>query len=255
LVEAIRFIRENFGPVATIFVILVIWEFAVDLLKIPELILPKPSSIIYYMFTTRIDLLQHTEVTMIETIAGFIIGVTSGIGIAIIMVYSDFLRRILYPLLVWNNVVPKQALAPLLIIWFGTGVLPKLALVVLICFFPIVINTADGLVNVEPELVELFDSYKAGKRKAFAKLRFPNALPFIFSGVKVAITLAVVGAIVAEFVGGTSGLGYLIMAGSFVLDTLLCFAAVIILSITGLILFVIVLVVERVSMPWQIKRK
>jgi NitT/TauT family transport system permease protein len=238
-------------PFLAIGVVILGWELGVDALRINPIILPKPSSIIAYCFSTNSNLLGHTITTLYETIVGFLVGTALGIALAVALVSSDAVRRTLYPLLVWNNVIPKQAVAPLLVIWFGTGILPKVGLVVLVCFFPVVVNTADGLVNIDHELLELFRSYRCSNWIVFSKLRFPNALPFIFSGLKIGITLAVVGAVIAEFVGGTSGLGYLIMFGSFVMNTLLTFAALLILSVFGLVLFVAILVLERLAMPWR----
>jgi NitT/TauT family transport system permease protein len=191
-------------------------------------------------------------VTLYETFVGFILAVIVGVVAAALIVVIPGLRDIVMPLLIIAQIVPKVAIAPILLIWFGYGLLPKVVIAFLVAFFPVVVNTAAGLAAVEKELLDLGHSLEASRWQIFWKFRIPSALPDLFSGMKIAITLAVIGAVIGEFVGGNRGLGYLIIIANQELDTPLAFAALFILSAAGILLYAAVEVAERLLIPWNI---
>ena len=250
------FRRGGAGPVVLTLVVLVaLWEAVVRIFQVPPFLIPSASSV-WEEFASRPELYyQHLLVTLDETLVGFVLAVVLGIGSAIAIVYSRFLQGIVYPILVLLQIVPKVAIAPLLLIWFGYGLPSKTVVVLLVAFFPIVVNTASGMRAAEPELLDLVKVLKGDRWQEFVKIRFPYSLPFIFGGLKVAITLAVVGAIVGEFVGGNSGLGYLIVIANSELRTTMSFASLILLSLMGLVLFGIVGGLERLLVPWGINEE
>lgn len=225
--------------------LVVLWEVASRQGWIEEYVLPAPTAIVGEM-TGGFDRYWTASVpTLTAIVIGFLLSVLIAIPIAIGMVYSKLLERALYPLLILSQVVPKVAIAPLFIIWFGFGDPPKILMVVLISFFPLVIDAVVGFQASRPESLMLVRSMGASRWQAFWKIRFPWALPSIFAGAKVAITLAVVGAVVAEFVGADTGLGVLITQARGNLDTVAVFAGIGYLSLLGLILFAIVGILER----------
>jgi NitT/TauT family transport system permease protein len=195
-------------------------------------------------------LLIHSLVTLREVFMGFAMAVVVGVILAILIAHSRFLAESLYPLLVISQEVPQVAIAPILVIWFGHGDLPKVLVAFLISFFPMVVNTAAGLLQVNEDLIYLIRGLKASRLQILTMIRLPNALPYIFTGMRISITLSVIGAVVGEFVGGSEGLGYLVFTGTGTLDTKLTFAAITILAILGIVLFWIVGVVERIALPW-----
>ncbi|MEE8449548.1 MAG: ABC transporter permease, partial [Thermodesulfobacteriota bacterium] len=228
-----------------------LWEVLVPVLEIPRFVLPTPSQILGEIFNVPATLARHSLVTLYEILLGFLIGVGVGVGLAISIVYSKVLEETIYPLVIFTQVIPKIAIAPLLIIWLGYGAPPKIVIVFLICFFPMVIDTAAGLKSVEEDMLHLIRALGATPWQIFTKIRLPNAMPYIFNGMKISVTLAVVGAIVGEFVGASEGLGYLILVGSANLETNLLFAAVIVLSLLGIVLFSLVRVLEKICIPWK----
>jgi NitT/TauT family transport system permease protein len=178
--------------------------------------------------------------------------VVFGIVAAAVIVVIPKLRDILMPLLLVAQLVPKVAIAPLLLIWFGYGLIPNVVVAFVVAFFPIVVNGASGLAAVQPELLDLGRSLQASRWQTFWKFRIPTALPEVFSGMKIAVTLAIIGAIIGEFVGGNRGLGYLIIVANQELDTPLAFAAIFLLSVMGIILYGLVETLERVLIPWHL---
>jgi NitT/TauT family transport system permease protein len=181
---------------------------------------------------------------------GFLLAIAIGVPIALLIVRSVILERLVYPLLLAVNAIPKIAIAPLLVVWMGFGQWPKAVMVLLVCFFPIVISTATGMKSTPVELVELLRSLKASRTQEFFKLRLKYALPQIFTGLKVAISLAVIGSVIAEFVGATAGLGYVIQSSGSTADTALAFAGITLLSIMSIILFYGLVLLEHLLLPW-----
>ncbi|HEY1363879.1 MAG TPA: ABC transporter permease [Xanthobacteraceae bacterium] len=240
------------SPITVVLVALALWEIATRLLGIPSFLLPPPSAILVSMQTNASLLLANGWVTTIEIVFGFLLSIVVGIPLALaIFLWPPFSRSVL-PLLVSSQAMPKVAIAPLLLVWFGFGLLPKVLIAFLIAFFPIVINTAVGLASIEPDKIQLARSMGFGAIDTFFKIRLPGALPSIFGGLKISITLAVVGAVVGEFVGGDAGLGYLLMVANGSMDTQLLFAGIVALTVLGVGLFLLVELAERLAVPRHI---
>lgn len=236
-------------PGLTMLALLVLWESSIVMFKIPEYLVPAPSQILLEMIAQRDVLWTHTLVTTSEVLAGFALSVAVGVPLAVLIVYSPFFEGTIYPLLVSSQTIPKVAIAPLFLFWFGFGATSKVVVAFLIAFFPVVIATVVGFRLIEPEMIHLARSMGASAIRTFLKIRLPHALPNIFAGLKVAITLAVVGAVVGEFVGADRGLGYVIVLATGALNTRLLFAAIAFLSILGIVLFFLVNLVERLVLP------
>jgi NitT/TauT family transport system permease protein len=238
-------------PVVTLLALLVFWELVCRLFSVPTFLVPPPSSVAMSLYEKRGLYVYHSAVTLYETTLGFILAVIFGMVAAAVIVVLPRLRDIIMPVLLIAQIVPKVAVAPLLLIWFGYGLLPKVLIAFLVAFFPIVVNGISGLTSVQTELIDLGRSLEASKWQTFWKFRMPSAIPEVLSGMKVAMTLAIVGAVIGEFVGGSSGLGYLIMVANQEADTAFAFASIFLLSLMGLILYVLVEFAERVLTPWN----
>ena len=231
--------------------LLVLWEVLVRMTNIPDFILPPPMDL-YTALTANVYVIAiHSGVTFAEAVGGFALSFILGVGFAISVVYSRHLQNTIYPLIVILYAMPKSALAPLMVIWIGYGLLSKMSIAFLVAFFPIVVNTVVGLKEVEPELLDLARINRASQFDIFTKIRLPNSLPYLFAGVKIAIILSVTGAIVAEFVAANQGLGYLIMQALYSLDTALTLVILFILALLSLGLFVMVQVLQRKIAPWS----
>lgn len=200
-------------------------------------------------------LLENTWVTTYETVVGFVIAALIGEAVALVMIYSRGIERTMYPLILFAQVIPKIAIAPLFIVWLGFGTSPKILVAVLMAFFPIVVSGMAGLRSVDPEILELTSTMGASNWKTFVKVRFPASLPQLMSGLKIAATLAVTGAVVGEFVGANEGLGYVILQANGNIDTAMLFAALIIMSMLGIILFAIIEIAEQFLIPWHASRR
>lgn len=237
-------------PAGVFLGIVVLWELAYRAFKIPTFVVPAPLGIVIETWEWRWRLLGHTWVTLYETLAGFGLSIVVGTPLAVLLVYSPLLRNALYPLLVVTQAVPKVAIAPVLLLLLGAGEVSKVVVAFLVAFFPIVVDTATGLAATPPELLDLSRSYRAGALKTFLKVRFPMALPFFFSGLKVAVTLAVIGAVVGEFVGSDKGLGYVIVSATSYWKSNLAFGAMAILALMAVGLFGLVELIERIVCPW-----
>ena len=242
-------------PAAAVSVTLMVWQAMVAALRVPEYLLPAPWGIATALVSEWRYLAVHSLVTLSEVLWGFGLAVAAGIPLAMLIVYSPLFERAVYPLLVAAQSVPKVAVAPLLIFWAGLGMFPKVLVAFAIALFPIVIDTVVGLRSVEPEMLHLARSMGARQGKIFLKIRFPSALPNIFAGLKVAVTLAVVGAIVGEFIQADRGLGYALQQATSVLDTKLGFAAILLLALMGIVLFAAVDAIERWATPWAAARR
>jgi NitT/TauT family transport system permease protein len=207
------------------------------------------------MWTNRAQLAANTWITLYETVLGFVLACVIGLVTAVLIAYSRTMDKALYPLVLVAQVIPKIAIAPLLVVWFGTDLRPKVILAVLIAFFPIVISGVAGLRSTDPELLDLSATMGASRWQTFRKIRFPNALPHLMAGLKVAVTLAVVGAVVGEFVGASEGLGYVLLLANGNLDAPLLFADLILMSVIGILLFAVVEVAEALLIPWHASRR
>jgi NitT/TauT family transport system permease protein len=240
------------APIAVVVGLLVLWEVGTRAFGVPVFLLPPPSAIVAAMATHAWLLAVASGVTTIEIVLGFALSIAVGIPLALmIFLWPPFARAVL-PLLISSQAMPKVAVAPLLLVWFGFGLMPKVLIAFLIAFFPVVINTAVGLAAIEPEKIFLARSMGLGGWDTFFKIRLPDALPAIFAGLKISITLAVVGAVVGEFVGGDAGLGYLLMVANGSMDTQLLFAGIVCLTILGVALYLVVELTERLVIPRHI---
>ncbi len=246
-------LKDAVAPVMTLAALVAIWEASVHYWTIPAWLLPAPSSIFLVFGDWWQELARHSLVTLYETVAGFVLAIVIGIPLAVAVVYSAVLQRTIYPILLAMQSVPKVAIAPLLALWIGFGALPKIIVVFLVCFFPIIVATATGLSSVPPPLMDLIRSLSASSIQTFVKVRFPTAMPHIFVGLKIAITFAVIGAVIGEFVGSEAGLGYLILASTSQSNTPLAFAALLVLTIMSIILYYLVEYIEQRAVPWAPK--
>lgn len=240
------------APTGVVIALLVLWETGTRVFGVPVFLLPPPSAIVGAMAKHAPLLVVATGVTTLEILLGFALSIAVGIPLALmIFLWPPFARAVL-PLLISSQAMPKVAVAPLLLVWFGFGLVPKVLIAFLIAFFPVVINTAVGLAAIEPEKIHLARSMGLSAMDTFFKIRLPDALPAIFAGLKISITLAVVGAVVGEFVGGDAGLGYLLMVANGSMDTQLLFAGIVCLTILGVALYLVVELTERLLIPRHI---
>lgn len=237
-------------PLIGFAVIIVLWQGYVDVAHVSKIVLPSPMDILHASWQRSDLLVRETVPTMLESLYGFALAIVIGIPLAVCVVSSRVLNLTMYPILIATQSVPKVAVAPIILVWFGLGMQSKLAIAFLVAFFPIVVDTATGLQATPPGLLELARSLRASRWQTFWKVQFPAAMPFIFSGAKVAVTLAVIGAVIGEFVGSINGLGNLLLSANSQLDGPLAWAALVWLSALGIALFLGVVLAERLLMPW-----
>jgi NitT/TauT family transport system permease protein len=251
--EAIAGFSAILPPLALTVGTLAAWEAAIRLFKIPTFVLPAPSAIVYALIENRVALAVATQATAVEILFGFVLAALVGIAVALVIVRFERFGRALYPLIVLFQTVPKVALAPIFILWFGYDLAPKISLIVVIAFFPVAIDMLAGLQSVEPSFVALMRSVGASRTEILRRVRIPHSLPHLMAGLKVAITFSVIGAIVGEFAGASAGLGYVIQFASTQLETPLVFAALVVVSVVGLVFYYLVEFAERVLVPWAPK--
>jgi len=223
----------------------------VILFNVPEYLVPKPSTILSRLVETFPGLTDDLAVTSLEALGGFILGTMAGVTLAIVFAHSRVLEMAIYPYAIALKSMPVVALAPLLVVWFGNGVLPKVIVAAVISFFPVVVNTVRGLSEIDQEAFDLFDSLAATRVQVFLKLRVPTALPYLFAALRISATLAVIGAIVGEFAGADRGLGFNITIAAYRLDTVDMFVSIILSSLLGIGAFYFVALVERIVVPWS----
>lgn len=243
-------ISKYFYPVMGVVLVIFVWHIYVVGFDINPVVLPKPSLVLNIMIEERVLLLTEGWATFKECVYGFALALALGIPIAVALTGSKTLNLTFYPLLIGTQSVPKVAVAPIILVWFGLGFESKLVIAFLVAFFPIVIDTATGLRATPQELLDLAVSLRASRLQIFLKIQFPAALPFIFSGAKVAVTLAVIGAVIGEFIGATEGLGNLLLVANSQVDTPLAWASLVALSVLGMVMFAGVVAAERILMPW-----
>lgn len=244
-------LRDYAAPALLLLAFLLLWQGGVALFRLPHYILPSPLRVFQTIGQAWDVLLLHTARTFVEVVIGFALALAAGFGLAVLIACSRVLRRALYPLVIASQTVPVIAIAPLLIVWFGYDMMPKVVMTALIAFFPVVVNTVDGLDAADPDLLDLMRLLRASWWQTFRKVRFPVALPVIFSGMKIAAAVSVIGAVIGEWVGADRGLGFLMIRANAQLRTDLIFASIVILSAMGVGLFLAVSALERVSMPWE----
>ena len=238
-------------PLATLAGLVVLWQLIVVLFPIPAFILPGPMAVWKTAAAFGVNWIPHTIATVSVALAGFAVAIVVGVFLAIVIVHSRVLAQVLTPALVVLQIVPKIAFAPLFLVWFGLGPAPIVVITFLVAFFPIVVNATVGLADVERDLLDLTRVLRLNWWRVLWSIRFPSALPHLFSGLKVASTLAVIGAIIGEFVGSNKGLGYLILIANNNLNTTLALAAIVLISLFGLILYAAIVLIEMVSLPWK----
>ena len=243
--------RDVLLPTAAMLLLVLLWEGSVWAFGIRVFILPAPSVIWTETVAIWPTVLGHTMATLYTVMLGFLVSIVISLPLAVLITSSPLVSNAIYPLLVLTQSIPKVALAPILVIALGTNELPRVTVTFLVAFFPLVISIAAGLLSVPAELIELGRSYRASKLQELYRIRLPYAVPFIFSGLKVAIALAVVGAVVGEFVAADRGLGYLITSSTAFFKTPLAFGAMILLSLMGIVLFQAVVIIERIFFPWS----
>ena len=233
-----------------ILVLLVIWQLAVDLLHVKEYILPSPWSALKALDKPSHRWPANFMATLYSVLGAFVLSAILGVALAIVIVWNKFLMRTIMPVLVLFNTLPKIALAPLFILWLGYGIWPNIVIGTTIAFFPMVVNTAIGLASAEPEIIDLVRTLRATRWQVFTKIRFPNAVPYIFAGLKLNATMSVTGAIVGEFVASELGLGALIISAGVTLETQTIFASLMLISLLGLVLYGLVVLAEHLVAPW-----
>lgn len=243
-------LNEWVKPALTLLLLIIVWEGVIRILAVPVWLIPAPSQIIGATIERGPEVLFHTWVTFYETVLGFALAIVFGVPLAVAVVHSKSLSNTIYPLILVTQSIPKVAFAPILLIWFGYGDFPKVVVAFLVAFFPVVVDTATGLRSPAPQAIELARQLAASDFQIYTKIRFPSALPHFFAGLKVAITLAVIGAVIGEFVGAESGLGFLVIESTSHFKTPLAFGAMMLLAILSMVLFAIVAIVERIVCPW-----
>ena len=246
-------LRELAGwliPIFMLFLTFLIWEIWVWIDDTPAWFLPAPSAIVDEAITSRALLWEHTWTTLQEVLLGYMIALVVGVTTALLIAFSPIAERTVYPIIVASQAIPIIALAPILLIWFGFGMTPKVIVVVLLCYFPIAVNMADGLRAADTDALNLLRSMGASRWQVMRIVRIPSSLPYLISGARIAAAVSVIGAIVGEWVGASSGLGYLMTRAASQFLTARLFAAVAISAFVGIGLFVIVALVGRLLAPW-----
>lgn len=224
--------------------VVLIWYLFVVIWEVPEFVMPTPADTVLSLWEDY-NWLHNTMITAGEVFGGYLLAVAVGVGLALLFSWSPNVDRVFMPLIVSLNMIPKVALGPLFIVWFSYGLGPNIIITFSICFLPVLITTARGLREVEPDLIDLVRALRGSRWQIFTKIQLPGSLPYIFSGMKVAVVLAVAGAIVGEFIASEEGLGYLMLQVQVTLDTAAMFMAVLMITLVGVVLYGLVLMLER----------
>lgn len=243
-------INRTLLPIIGLVILVFAWHFYVVLFAVPMAVLPTPSAVLGAAVKNWHLILDQGWITLLESLYGFVLAFVLGVPLAVAIASLPMLNLMFYPLLIATQSLPKVALAPIILVWLGTGMESKLAIAWLVAFFPIVVDTATGLRATPMEFLDLASAVRANPLQTFFKIRFPAALPFVISGSKVAITLAVIGAVIGEFIGSNEGLGNLLLVANSQVNTPLAFAALFGLAILGIVLYALVAVVEAALKPW-----
>lgn len=238
-------------PIITFGIFVVGWNLLIWVGSISPLILPPPSAVLNIIVQRSEYLLFHTSITALEAALGFLLGSSTGFALATLFMFSRLAEQALYPYMIAIKAIPLVALAPIIVTWFGSGIISKVVLAAVIAFFPVLVSSLDGLQSVEPEALELFRSWSASRWQVFVKLRLLHALPSIFTGLKISSSFAIVGAVVAEFIGAEQGIGLVIKQSNYDLSTDLAFAAITFSSLIGLTFFALITVLEKKIVFWQ----
>ncbi len=250
-----RRVAAGLKPVVFLLSLLVLWDVAIRVFHVPPYQVPAPLEVVRTLWAEWPMLLREAVPTTEATLAGFALSAAFGIPAAMLIASSKTVEDYVYPLLVFSQSIPKVAIAPLFVVWFGFGMVPKVISAFLLGFFPVVVSAVQGFKSVEPDMIDLARSMEADRLQTFRMISLPHAMPAIFAGLKVSITLTVVGAVVGEFVGANSGIGFVLQRsiGNFELPTM--FAALVVLAAIGMILFALVEAAERLMVPWHASQR
>ncbi len=247
-------IRNNASTILVVTGLFALWQAAVMLFAVPEHVLPSPLSALAHLLFPQPDAYYNWRLqistTVSEVLASFAVTAAAGVALALVISWSRWLRDLIMPFFLFVNSLPIVAVAPIILLWFGYGLATNILIAFLVSFAPVVINAATGLSDIDEDLIDLVRYLHASKWQVFAKIRLPNSLPYIFSGLKICSTMVVVGAIVGEFVASDRGLGFIIINSQYTMDTPPIFAALIVISVLGVVLFGAVALIERLAMPW-----
>lgn len=250
-------LRRWLPPILLILVLFGLWQlaassgFLAERLDLEDFLVPSPSQIFDVLWQDRDLIAENAWVTLIEIVAGFAVALVVGLVAASLLHMSDLLRRTSYPVIVASQTIPIIVIAPVLVVWFGYGIGPKLAVIALICFFPIAVNTLDGLRSVDPDSVKMMRTLYASRWQIFRRVEIPTALPYAFSGAKIAVAVSVIGAVFGEWAGSEKGLGHLMLQDNAQLMTDRLFAAVFVLSAIAIALFGLIALLERKVLRWR----
>jgi len=247
-----RFAADIIKPVGALVIFVAVWELACRALHVPAYLVPAPSAILTDTWQLAGTVMMHTQATTETVLLGFLASLVISLPLAVLITASPVVANAIYPLLVLTQSIPKVALAPILVVIFGSNELPRVVVTFLVAFFPLVLAIAAGITAVPPELIELGRACRANWWRELWRIRLPYAVPFVFSGLKAAITLSVVGAVVGEFVNADRGLGYLIVTSTAFFKVPLAWGALVLLSLMGIILFQAMVIIERVFFPWSV---
>ena len=247
---ALGHFRSWTAPLLILVTLVGAWELWVQVGEVPKWQLPAPSAIGQELVDSRALLWDNALVTIKEVALGFLAALAAGVALAALIAYSRILERSIYPIVIASQTIPIIAIAPLLLIWVGYGTTPKVIVVALISFYPIAVNTVDGLKSIDPDMVSMMRTLGASRWQVFTKLQVPTSMPFMFSGIKVGISVSVIAAVIGEWVGASAGLGYLITYSQPLFLTARVFAAIVVLSALGMSLFLLASLVERLMLPW-----
>lgn len=246
---------KKYGMSLSVFgITLIFWELGVKYFHIEKFILPAPSQIVQAIINTYPLLIEHSQQTVMEALLGFVLAVLGGIILATLIGLLPNIKRIIYPFIVFSQTIPIMAVAPLFIIWFGYEMLPKVIIVVLVCFFPITVNLIEGIDDVDQDMVKLLLAMGASRWKIFKSVQFPNAMPAFFAGLKISAAYSIMGAVIGEWLGASKGLGVYMTRSmhSFLTDRV--FAAIVVISVLSLSLFLLVEILGRLLMPWYYQK-
>jgi NitT/TauT family transport system permease protein len=256
--KKVRLFFSKYGlTLLAVVVLIVIWQLAVDLLHIKKYVLPSPKLVFESLFGPKAyenHWWKHIGTTVTEVLGSFVLTIVLGVLLAVVISWNKWLNRLLMPVIVLFNSIPKIALAPLFLLWFGYGVWPNIWISFMVAFFPVVINTATGLMSVDDDLLDLVNYLDASKAQVFMKIRIPNSLPYVFSAVKMSITMCIVGSIVGEFVASKSGIGFLLRDAQARIDMPTMFACLLVLAVLGMVCFGLLSLCEHLILPWKSNR-
>ena len=251
--KRLRNIENSIIPAVFLAVLLIVWQLSVDMGAISRIVLPAPTDVGSTLIKILPDIQNHILVTIVEAITGFFISILLALILAILMDSVKLIKKAIYPILVVSQTVPLIVLAPLFVMWFGYGMLPKIIVVVSVCFFPILISLLDGLSSVDKDMINLLKSMKASRLQIFRMVKFPGAMVSFFSGLRIAATYSIMGAVIGEWMGGRAGLGIYMtrVKHSFAYDK--TFAAIVVIVILSMMVFYAVRLLQKLIMPWSIE--